>query len=218
MQIFEKTWTQFKNIISNNNMYWDYEDIDDVDKDGNSYVKERYIFTIRNSLIAYKCIISPIVDNPTQEDNPDQYDFDNNYKSKSGEKRFFHRTYIFTATAGETTSFFIKPQVYGSSEGLELFLYKGWIDIDNNVKFGDKVLVNIVDHDNVLGYGTDLHLGWLIMEHHLSDKRNAIEIEPPHHDYIMSKDKIPNWAWIKIDYVSTGTNNINFIMGLEGEY
>lgn len=205
---FRKTWAELKAILDSNNLYFDYEDKGTV----------RYITTRRNANSAYICEM-PIVQ--VAAPGSDQHDFETNYASKAGEKTYCYWTERNSFENGVTShhTFRLKDYCGVGNTPVDAFVFKGFIAVDENALRGDTLVAAIVDHDNVLGYGVDTVVGYLIRKATLEGGKQRLEILPPSIDYIVNKKRVPAAFWIKLSYTSQHlTNNVDMIAGIEYEY
>ena len=194
MNTIEIQWPIFKTFIFNRNLSIQYIDID------NNY----YLYAI-DGVFSLSCLI-PKSDSPST----DQADFETNFKP-SGNKKFEQdsnplvNTDLFklnavgfsgVGTNGTTSNIDYKFSAIRYIRGLELIL-------ENHVP-GDKVCLQIVDVDNLLGAGagyviTEFADNWNIA----SDKQSQGLIMQPF------RAKIPAGFYLRIEYHSTGSTDVN---------
>lgn len=201
-----KTWSDFKQILQFNNLYFDYEDSDDG--------KRRVIMCQRNATTTYVCGMD-LVENPDAES--DQYDFEQNWASEAGEKKYVYYSHRFDVVLdnGEF-NFDFKVKANDETTDVEAFLYKGLLDIGSGAVRGDTIEISVVDIDNVLGYGAGFIAGYVMRRKYLSGGAQIHSINPPKYDFLSSKRKIPTGLYIRIKYKGTGQPNI--IADYEYEY
>lgn len=206
--IFKKTWAELKSILDSNNLYFDYEDKNTT----------RIITTRRNATSMYVCEM-PIV--TVAAPGSDQYEFEQNYASKAGEKTYCYwaERNSFENAATSEYVFRLKDYCGAGNTPIDAFVFKGFISVDENAVRGDILTAAIVDHDNVLGYGVDTVVGYLVRKMLLDGGKQNIPTMPPSVDYIVNKKRIPAAFWIKMTYTSQHqTNNVDLIAGIEYEY
>lgn len=197
-------------IIAANNMYFNFED----SPIGGNGIGMRTIVTTRDSNIAYMCVIEI---KATADEGSEQQDFDNNWASKAGEKKYVYYSQQFDVVLSSgTCQFDFKIKANDETTDVEAFLYKGSINVNSPAVRGDWVEVQVIDIDNVLGYGAGLVLGWVIRKWILSGGAENHEINPPKYDYLSSKRKIPAGLYLRVIYHGTGEPNV--IANYEYEY
>lgn len=206
--IFSKSYSEIKEIIDNNNLYFNYED-SPLDANGNGI---RTIITSRSSDVTYICQI-PIQTNAAQ--GSDQEDFDLHYASRAGEKTYVHRSFSFDVTS-DGYNYDFKLKANDDITDIEAFVYKGMLLLGPETQRGDYVVVSIVDVDNLFGLGAGTVLGYMVKKKILSGGKESYSINPPMYDYLSSKRKVPNGLYIRVSYHGAGRPNI--ICDIEYEY
>jgi len=206
--IFSKSYSEMKQIIDNNNLYFNYED-SPLDVNGNGI---RTIITSRSSDVTYVCQI-PIQTNAAQ--GSDQEDFDLNYASRAGERTYVHRSLSFDVTS-DGYSYDFKLKANDDTTDIEAFVYKGMLSVGPEAQRGDYVVVSIVDVDNLFGFGAGTVLGYMVRKKILSGGKEAYIIDPPRYDYLSSKRKVLNGLYVRVSYHGTGRPNV--ICDIEYEY
>lgn len=202
----EKSWPELKAILTYNNLYFDYDD----SADGLT----RKIFCQRNAVTVYihkmNLVAEPAVDS-------DQYDFEENWASKSGERKYvyYSREFDVSLTEGQCIYDF-KIKANDETTDVEAFLYKGVINVDAPAVRKDWIEVQVIDKDNLLGYGANTVLGWVIRKWLLAGGAEDHPIDPPKYDFLSSKRKIPVGIYLRVIYHGTGTPNV--ICSYEYEY
>lgn len=201
-----KSWAVFKQILQANNLYFDYEDSEDG--------KTRTITCQRNATIMYVCGML-LVENPAPDS--DQYDFEQNWAAKAGEKRYVYYSQRFDVALqnGEFT-FDFKIKANDETTDVEAFLYKGLLDIGAGAARGDTIEISVVDIDNILGFGAGATVGYVLRRKYLSGGAQIHHLNPPRYDFLTSKRKIPAGLYVRITYKGTGQPNI--IADYEYEY
>jgi len=204
----KKKYSEIVAIIESNNLYFNYDD-SDFDQNGNAL---RTIIVSRSADVTYVCVI-PIKQTP--DAGSDQEHFDANLATKAGEKKYVYYSQQFDVD-GDGYEFDFKIKAYDEITDVEAFLYKGSVNVNASAVRGDWIEAQVVDKDNVLGYGAGLVLGWVIRKWILSGGSEYHEINPPKYDFLSSKRKIPSGCYIRVIYHGTGTPNI--IVSYEYEY
>lgn len=206
MMEISKNWQQLKNILLFNNLYFDYEDSEDG--------KSRMITVQRNAAITYVCGMQ-IVENPAQDS--DQYDFEQNWAAKAGEKKYVYYSQRFDVTLDNGSfQYDFKIKQNDESTDAEAFLYKGVVDVGTGAVRGDSIEISVVDKDNILGFGEDVTVGYIFRKKILSGGAQIISINPPKYDFLSSKRKILSGLYIRVKY--TGSGQPNIITDYEYEY
>lgn len=100
-----------------------------------------------------------------------------------------------TATAGQVTNI-----DYKLTE--ERLVYGGQLILDGHV-FGDKVSMQVVDVDNILGYGAGLVLGSYVTDWYISPTEAA-----QHPLLVEYPTKIMANLYFRLAYTSVGQNNV----------
>ena len=206
--LIKKTYAEIIEIITYNNLYFNYED-SEFDANGNAI---RTIIVSRSSDVTYICNMPiTIVAIP----NSDQADFEANWASKAGEKKYVYQSVAFdVVSSGHQFDFKIKEN--DETTDTEAFLYKGVICVSGSAVRGDSICVSVVDVDNVLGYGAGVTLGYVIRKKILHGGAQEHFISPPKYDFLSSKRKIPAGIYLRVTYTGTGTPNV--ICDYEYEY
>ena len=202
----EKSWSELKAILTSNNLYFDYDDsADDL---------TRKIFCQRNAYTVYVHRMN-LSSNPI--DGSDQKDFEDNWASKAGERKYVYYSHTFDVSLTEgQCAFDFKIKANDETTDVEAFLYKGSINVNSPAVRGDWVEVQVVDKDNILGYGANSILGWVIRKWILAGGAEYHEINPPKYDFLSSKRKIPSGIYLRIIYHGSGEPNL--IASYEYEY
>jgi hypothetical protein len=200
-----KSWSQLKNILTYNNLYFDFDDSDDGSR--------RVIYCQRNAYIVYVCGMD-LVENPAQ--GSDQFDFEQNWMAKAGEKKYIYYSKAFDVVL--TDGLFIadfKLKANDETTDVEAFLYQGSLDIGEGAVRGDSIEVQVIDLDNVLGHGYGTVLGWVVRKKILSGAQ-FVRIRPPQYDFLSSKRKLPQGVYLRLRYIGQGEPSI--IADYEYEY
>lgn len=194
----DKSWSELKAILLSNNLYFDYDDSPDG--------LTRKVFCQRNAVTVYTHKMNLSVEPPA---GSDQEDFDTNWAHKAGERKYVYYSQSFDVvlTNGQCT-FDFKIKANDETTDVEAFLYKGSINVNSPAIRGDWVEVQVVDKDNLLGYGADTILGWVIRKWILAGGAENHEINPPKYDFLSSKRKIPAGIYLRVIYHGSGTPNV----------
>lgn len=198
-------WTDFKNIcIVRKNLNIQYEDtqgtIHVVGPDANNINWEIYL---------PKQIPDP--NNPGQYiDNPDVADFNTNVKAATnwavgvrpyafatGDFIFAPNYSVEVCPAGEARSV-----LYQVTK--KMYVNGGRLVTDGNSVFGDWVEFQIVDHDNLLGYGVDTVLANWIPKWLVSWKASTETIQTPY------AGSPPVGMYFRMTYHSVGNVDVHF--------
>lgn len=107
----------------------------------------------------------------------------------------FRKGYNFEAVAGETTEHEAKYTTNMYLQGLEFKL-------DSNVAIGDYVEVELVDIDNILGYGAGVVLGQFAAT-------NYVWADMEFNCCCPDAKLIPAGIYVRFRYISVGGTNIN---------
>lgn len=202
----EKSWPELKSILIYNNLYFDYEDSSDE--------LTRKIFCQRNAITSYTHNMNLV---PEPVEGSDQKDFEDNWASKAGEKKYVYYSQQFDVVLNNgSCTFDFKIKKNDEVTDTEAFLYKGAITVSSQAVRGDWIEVQVIDIDNVLGFGNNVVLGWVIRKWIVSGGAEVHEINPPKYDFLTSKRKIPAGIYLRIIYHGTGTPNV--IASYEYEY
>lgn len=204
----QKTYTEFKTILRNNNLYFNYEDT----PIGENGIGTRTLYTTRDSNISYACVM---LIKAVAEEGSDQKDFEDNWASKSGEKKYCYYSHSFNV-ASDGHQFNFKIKANDETTDVEAFVYKGLICVNEDAVRGDSISVSVVDIDNILGYGAGATLGYMIRKKVLHGGKQEHLINPPKYDYLSSKRKIPAGLYVRITYHGSGRPNV--IADYEYEY
>lgn len=100
-----------------------------------------------------------------------------------------------TCQAGQEVS--IDYKVTGAKDYL-----KGGMIITQNAAFGDYFKVEVIDIDNVLGYGANLVLSTYINRWYIDPAAQYLAIEAPYAGHV------PQNVYVRIIYTSTGGSNV----------
>jgi hypothetical protein len=205
MESLSKTWQEFRDILDNNNLYFDYDE-DSI------HIK---LFCQRNSMISYDCVIKK--EEPT---NADETEFRNNYQYKAGEKTYLFNSWNFTATKNTSTE--LKVYLTDPEEDLvDSFLYKGSLHTDSNAVFGDLIEIDaVIDIPNPENEEETIpFLIQKIVRRYTNDGTNVINLIPGSYDYTSYKKKVPEGVYLRVTYTSTGTeNDVKVIVNADYEY
>jgi len=204
----KKKYSEIIDIIAYNNLYFNYEDTN-FDSNG---IATRTIIVSRSADISYYCVITI-----KEEADPesDQADFEANWMSKAGEKKYVYYSQTFVVeNDGHTFDFKIKAN--DETTDVEAFLYKGMICVDESAVRGDFIEVSVVDIDNVLGHGENVTVGYVIRKKILHGGKQEHFINPPKYDFLSSKRKVPAGLYIRVAYHGSGRPNV--ICDYEYEY
>lgn len=204
----KKKYSEIVAIIAANNLYFNYED-SEFDPNGNAL---RTVIVSRSADVTYVCVIPIKV---TPDEGSDQEHFEANLASKAGEKKYVYYSHQFDV-AEDGHEFDFKIKANDEATDVEAFLYKGSINVNAPAVRGDWIEVQVVDKDNILGYGAGLVLGWVIRKWILVGGSEYHEINPPKYDFLSSKRKIPAGIYVRVIYHGTGTPNV--IASYEYEY
>ena len=204
----KKKYSEIVAIIAANNLYFNYED-SEFDPNDNAL---RTIIVSRSADVTYVCIIPIKV---TPDKGSDQEHFDANLATKAGEKKYVYYSHRFDVS-GDGHEFDFKIKANDETTDVEAFLYKGSINVNSPAVRGDWIEVQVVDKDNLLGFGADTILGWVIRKWILAGGAENHEINPPKYDFLSSKRKIPAGIYLRIVYHGSGEPNV--IASYEYEY
>lgn len=167
-----------------------------------NYPDKYYIFT--NSNETYCELFKDI------SDNTDLLDFENNYKNNANKNtfnqivkttafannenfRFRGVSFAGEATAGQTTNIDFQLTAERYMNGGKLILLNNDID--------DKICFQVVDKDNVLGYGANAVLDEFIKDFYLPIDA-PLEINLPY------TARLYNGLYLRLVYKSAGQNNV----------
>jgi hypothetical protein len=166
----------------------------------------RKIFCQRNAVTVYIHKMNLVA---TPANDSDQYDFEQNWAVKAGERKYVYYSHAFdvSLTNGQS-SFDFKIKGNDETTDVEAFLYKGSINVNSPAVRGDWIEVQVVDKDNLLGHGADTVLGWVIRKWILAGGAENHEINPPKYDFLSSKRKIPAGIYLRVIYHGSGTPNV----------
>lgn len=203
LEVYNKNWTDFKDIIDNNSLYYDYEET------SLSIVR---IFTTRNSNVAYRTSLTIIDSQDESYPGSDYEDWVDNYKSGAGEKTYVYDSWSFNAdlVQSETINDHVLKDEWDSAN-VKAYIYKGFVSVNSTAQRGDVIEVTI--HD-----GTD-DVGVLIKHLELDGGLQRIPIQPPQYDQFPSKKVIPSGYSIRVKYKnSIASGAVNVIVGAEYEH
>lgn len=194
----EKSWPELKNVLAYNNLYFDFDDSSDG--------LTRKIFCQRNAITVYVHKMNLVVE---PDINSDQYDFEQNWASKAGEKKYVYYSQEFDVVlVNGSHQFDFKIKANDESTDVEAFLYKGSINVNAAAVRKDWIEVQVVDKDNIFGFGAGFILGWVIRKWILSGGEENHPIDPPKYDFLSSKRKIPSGIYLRVIYHGTGQPNV----------
>ncbi len=196
--IIDKGYSDITALIDANSFYYDYEDTINI--------RERVIYVQRNSNVSYRCPIKYLVSGDTGYSTSNCKDFDDNYKTGAGSKKYMMLGKAYTATKNSTTNHdLIMIDEAATPNNIIGFIYKGSIETNDKAKFGDSVTIQAIDIDNVLGYGANFVLGTMVKNRYLKEGVNSIIIQPSSYDYRHATKKIPKDVYLRVKYASIGT-------------
>lgn len=105
----------------------------------------------------------------------------------------------FTATAGTTTT--------GDFKILDDSLIDGAVVLAKNTALGDKVNLQVIDIDNVKGYGANVVLGQYVTNWYINpDSTFQVDLKSAY------PAKIFAGLYLRVVYTSVGANNIDFLI------
>lgn len=110
----------------------------------------------------------------------------------------YEKGYHFTAQAGVMSYFLTTYDEDLYFQGVRAY-------VGPEVVIGDYMTLDIVDHDNILGYGVDLVICSLAETLYIHPDYNYQRIDQALKD-------IPCWLYLRHGYSSDGTTDVNFIV------
>src|SRR3972149_1826868 len=136
-------------LIEDNSLFFYYEDDENL----------RYVIARLNRDICYLSSFE-LVEIPDPELNPEQYDFEENWKHLAGYGDYCRMAWMQTMPAAQVTPLNIKIQKDGIDT--DAFVFKGKIRVDENAAWQDCIKIKAIDIDNILGYGENTVLQELV--------------------------------------------------------
>lgn len=105
----------------------------------------------------------------------------------------------FTATAGVTTT--------GDYKILNDSLIDGAVVLVKNSALGDKVTLQVIDIDNIIGYGANVVLGQYVTNWYINpDSTFQVDLKSAY------PAKILAGLYLRVSYTSVGANNVDFLI------
>lgn len=194
MQLMEiDSWTIFKSLVVTKELSMQYTELG-----------KRYDIYAAEGLFLWHCMIEKI--SPASND---QTDFENNYKSNcnqkvispiivSGFRRFdsaaddLYRESIRNSITSNQTNNFDKKFTFN------VYLYGGIYEIEGTPNEGDYFEMEVIDIDNILGYGENIVLTTFVVKEYVNTEIKHNVIESP------QGDLIPAGVYLRARYVSVG--------------
>lgn len=192
------TWSNYKTLINNKELEMQYNEFGD-----------RYdIFASESPFLWVITLL---------KNTSDATDFENNYKSNcnkqvhqvihisgfrrydSGAENLYRYSVKDTATANDTKTIdkkFTEP----------VYLYGGIYEIVGNANDGDYLEIQVIDIDNVLGYGTNFVLATFVEKEYINIERKYNEITSE------DGDLIPTGVYLRVKYTAAGSNTPEIIV------
>lgn len=208
----QKTWTNLKTTIDGSSVYYYC-----ADDDFTGYRK--VIVVINFSLIEWAKIQLIDVEDPLYGTGKyvDQKDFDDNYADRAGEKDFLGNGWEFTATKNTSTSYTFQLTDFADSP-IEAFLFKGQVLVESTAVFGDSFKIEATDEDGIV-YPAGTVLSTMYKKRYIGSGEQDILVKPSDIDSVRNKKKIPSWAYIKMTFISVGTEyDIKIKLGADYEF
>ena len=194
------TWSDFKNIISSKSLLMQYYD------QGTNYAVWAIDHTITYAYTIWKAGYEPL-DGDVNQITSDRTDFETNYKSVCNSRcgikiepfadpivAFSGDGIYQTVTAGQTQNIDFKLTTTKSVYGSQYYA--------QNAVLGDYVVFQVVDVDNVLGYGANFVASTFINKWYVMPN-TFVDVPLP------LASTIPNGLYIRVVYTSTGATNVN---------
>lgn len=205
MSSIKLTWEDFKGILDGQSLSFQYFEI-----------RNTYCLYCANGPIVIKCLIY-------KDNSADQTDFETNYKSKGNSDikamvltepknistTLYKAVPVTEVAAGELKAIDLKLVAVASET--KQILYGGAL-YANTPDFGDYVKFQVVDVDNIIGYGAGLVLNEYIVKAYLNNNGTF-------EDYDEAGAYIPVGLYLRCLYKSeksTGTTQvkINYLLGI----
>ncbi len=200
------TWNSLKLIINQRNIHPQYQELED-----------KYILGLALPPLDYICIIDKNTDDCT--------DFENNFKAQSNPPIKQH---VLTEPANIALTLWKAPdigivdansnvivdlQLQPIGSETQQIIYGGSLHADNP-GFEDHVKFQIIDKDNVLGYGANVIIKEYITKAYLNNN-NSFE------EYDEAGAYLPVGLYLRCIYTSTKTEGqtkfkINYLLGVPG--
>lgn len=196
MQLMEiNSWSSFKSLIANKELSMQYTELE-----------KRYDIYASEGHFMWHCMIEKV--SPASSD---QTDFENNYKSNANAKIYeptiingfrkyssdaddlYRESIKNTVTANQTNNFDKKFT-------FDVYIYGGVYEVVGTPNDGDYLDIQVIDIDNVLGYGAGTVLATFVYKEYINTERKYNEITSE------DGNKIPTGVYLRAKYVSVNTN------------
>lgn len=196
MQLMEiNSWTSFKALVLNKELYMQYIELG-----------RKYDIYASEGRFMWHCGIEK-----TTPENDDQGDFEDNYKSNCNQKILEPITINgfrkYNSGAKDLYRYSVKDTVTANgTKNIDkkftenVYIYGGVYELVGDANNGDYLDIQVIDIDNVLGYGANTILATFIENEYVNVERKFNEIT--------SEDGniIPTGVYLRAKYTAAGNN------------